>query len=246
MDLKEFSAQHGGLVLVIRRHFESRKVAAVKSIIDKSVAIELRLGRHLDDAQQGLSSMGAANAFTQGAKLAHLGLVPVAIITGWDQRNLDGGLATAEGIADASGPAVPVYRNPGVTYPYYGDPQVGTACLAKWGDPAVHRHLSGALPETRGLWVESVSAFHARLMGAIEGVTTHSSEFGDGFELWDLNYEQMVLLHQTLVAKRPLEEIDIDDPYDPDYGAGIAIAKDGAIVEFTRELQIGPSTEAKS
>ena len=243
MDLATFAAQHGGLALAIRRHFQSRKVRELDGFVDKTTAKVLRLARHLDDAQQGLSVEGEKNAFRQGQRLVEIGLIPGAIATGTDDRNLDGGLATAEGIFAASGPNVPVMRSPGITYPYYGDTRKARDLLGKYGDAAAARHLSGLFPETRGLWVESVAAFEARLMGAVDSIAQRGSEFGDEFELWDLNYEQMVLLRHRLIIGSPLSEIDLET-LEPLHGAGIAIAKDGTIAEFTADLDVGSSVQS--
>lgn len=244
MDLKEFSAQHDGLTLVIRRHFESRKVRGLVDIVDKTTAKILRLARHLDDSQQGLSVVGEQNAFQQGRRFVELDLIPGAIVTGTDDRNLDGGLATAEGISAAGGVPVPVVRSPGITYPYYGDVHKARDLLAQYGDDVVALHLSGRRPnETRGLWTEAPSAFEARLVGAVNAVKQCGSQFSPWFELWDLNFEQMVLL-RWLFTKGPLDSLS--HASEPLHGAGLVIAKDGTVAEFTADLVIGPSTEAKS
>lgn len=245
MDLKEFSAQHGGLVLAIRRHFESRKVRELDGFVDRTTAKVLRLARHLDDSQQGLSFEGEQNAWRQGQRLVEFGLIPVAIVTGTDDRNLDGGLATAEGIFASAGPNVSVMRSPGITYPYYGDTRRVRDLLGKYGDDVVALHLSGGRPdETRGLWTEAPSAFEARLTGAVDSVKSCGSQFGDGFELWDVNFEQMVLLRHRLVTKSTLSTLS--ELHEPLYGAGIAVMKNGTVTEFTADLEIGPSTEPKS
>lgn len=245
MNLREFSDAHGGLRLVIRRHLESRK-AEVRAVLDEHVALALRLARMLNDGLQGLSFDGSRHAFDQGAALAALGIFPDVIICGTDQRNIDGAQATAEGIAsiDKSRKA-PSHRNPGVTYPYYADLKAGATCFGKYGDRAVHRHLSGRFEETRGLWVEPVEAFAARLMGAVEAIRTGRSQFG--LELWDLNFEQMVALYHLLVVGTSLPEIacEPEDAHDPAYGAGIVVASDGTIAEFSFDLQIGSSAKLK-
>lgn len=238
MNLKQFSDEHNGLSVAIRRHLESRKVEAVKALLTPAVALALRLSRHLDDDQQGLSFEGEKHAFEQGELFANIDLVPVVIVCGTDQRNLDGGLATAEGIAKVSKHKVPVVRSPGITYPYYGDPKVAADILGRWDHQAPHRHYSGQFT-TRGLWTESVAAVEARLMGAVAAVCA-GSEFGSGFELWDANFEQMILWDQLLVKERPLTEIAYEpgEAHDPPYGAGIAIAVDGTIARFRQDLTI--------
>ena len=80
-------------------------------------------------------------------------------------------------------------------------------------------------------------------MGAVDSIAQRGSEFGDEFELWDLNYEQMVLLRHRLIIGSPLSEIDLET-LEPLHGAGIAIAKDGTIAEFTSDLEVGSSVQS--
>ncbi len=241
----EFFKRHGGPCLMIRRHFESRRIETC-DVLDKDIAVALRLARLGNDGHQGLSSLGEGRARRQGRLLAHLGLIPDAIIAGIDQRNLDGALATAEGISSLQKDVrVPVFSNPAITYPYYGDLGVCVDAFRRYGDLAVHKFLSGKFRgELQCLWVESPEVFEARLMGAVRSLLSGNSQFG--WELWDLNFEQLIALHQLLVEKKPLFEIESEDgAYIPDYGSGIAIAQDGAVAEFDRRLAVYPGASRK-
>lgn len=265
MNLREFSDTHGGLKLLIRRHLQSRKIPPYKMLHSSPhEALAVRLGRILNDQLQGLSAEGTQNAFAQGKAFAELGIWPRAIIYGLDQRNIDGALSTAEGMdfvaklpankkLGKQAPTAPqVMGNPGITYPHYGNLNLVVKLNEEHDDEALYeygaflKHISGLYPETAGFWTEPVVAVEGRLMCAVDAVRNGQSEWG--LQLWDTNYEQMIIWHQRVCMNQPLSKLQVEFnggfwPYDPDYGAGIVIACDGTIAEFTSALEIGSSAK---
>lgn len=239
--IKEWAERNNGLAIIIRRHLQSRE-APILEVVSEPIADAFRYARMLQDSRQGLSAIGTQNAFQQGVALANMSIMPGIVVTGTDQRNIDGGVATVEGIESViKNTPVLCATNPGVAHPSYGNLEICVAQFERHGNYSVHRHLSGRFPETCGMWVETVAALRARLMGAIHGILSERSSFG--LEFWDLNYEQMILLFQVLIRKKPLSELDIEPntAYECNYGAGFVVAQNGEAMQFTSSFMIGPS-----
>jgi hypothetical protein len=183
--------------------------------------------RAIDPAKLGLSPEGAVNAMKHGQQLAASGFIPNAIITGIDQRNRDGGRFSAEGIKQVSGVDVPIFTSPAVTYPHYRDPFDTSDQMEKYGDGAVHRSLNGQLQ----LWSEERTAFATRVLSAVKAEYPWANTV-----LFDLNFEQMVLLYHTLLKKLALDDIP-SDGWCPQYGEMIVIANDGTVALFNAKLE---------
>src|SRR3989338_6845641 len=176
-NLKQFADQHGGPVLFLRRHFQSRKAAGILPVGDMLSAeslLALRLARTLDDQQQGLSFQGHQNAFKQGQKFVEIGLIVDEIHSGWDLRNSQGAESTAEGISQDPCHRPDCYRRHGISYPEYR-PQMNTLkALEKYGEFAVHYFLASMI--ATDLWVEPVESVIGRLMAAVEAHKKRSEE----------------------------------------------------------------------
>lgn len=188
--------------------------------------------RTIDPSQLGLNLAGIAMATRQGEMLAEMGLVPKSIISGVDLRNVEGANLTAEAIKKAVDVKVPCHKSPAVTYPYY-DAKVAFQSWEQFGDYAAHMYLAGR-PEVEGLWTETRETFASRITSAVE-----ADYPGDGYVLFDLNYEQVLLLHFLHVEKINLDEIPhTKGAWEPKNGGGIAYGTDGTIMEFDANFEM--------
>lgn len=226
MTIKDFANAHG-LKAIVRRHAVYNKPTLP---VDGNMMCALIYSRTIDPSQLGLNAEGSAQMYRQGELLAEMGIVPDAIITGIDLRNVEGGQYTAAAIKKATGKTVPCHKSPAVTYPYYDTPKA-LAAWQKFGDMAAHMYLAGR-PEVDGLWTESPETFEARIHNGI-------SDFPEWTILFDLNFEQITLLHFLDVEGLVRPQI----PYDakawcPKNGGGIAYGKDGAVMEFDPEFNM--------
>ena len=235
MNLRDFTDQHG-VIAIVRRHFDYRsplpegKDGSVKS----SLKCALTYSRTVEAGKLGLTHRGSEMAFKQGQMLAQWGIIPKEIITGCDQRNMDGGLSTQEAIKEEKGVTVPVKQSPAVTYPYYSDIEQSERIFDEFGDFAVHMYLAEQ-EEVAGLWTEPSLVFNARITGSFH------IDPGCRPVLFDLNFEQMVLLHYSHVEKIHGSKIPFkksDNPWTPSKGGGIVYGEDGTVAEFTPELEI--------
>lgn len=228
MTLADFSKMHG-LKAVVRRHMVYSKPTLP---VSGNMMCALIYSRTIDPAQLGLNLAGSAMATRQGELLAEMNLIPKSIISGIDLRNVEGAFLTAEAIKKAIDVKVPCHKSPTVTYPYYD----ATKALAAWdtfGDYAAHMYLAGR-PEVEGLWTETRETFASRIISAV------AAEYpGDGFVLFDLNYEQILLLHFLHVEKAHLDEIPhTKGAWEPKNGGGIAYGNDGMVMEFDSEFNM--------
>lgn len=235
MNLKDFSDQHNGIKAIVRRHFDYEPVLATQATQGGgygSLAGALIYTRVIDPAKLGLSTKGVQGAINQGRKLAEMGIMPSIIICGIDQRNLDGARHTAGGIKEVSGEEIHYFTSPAVTYPHYRDPHQLSQAIDKYGDYIVHRYLAER-EEVAGLWSEPASVFEARVVSAV------MADYPEGAPvLFDLNFEQLVLLHFLHVEKIKRSGIPIENAWCPTKGGGIVYGVDGQVAEFTPELEI--------
>ncbi len=231
MNLKDFANQFG-ISAIARRHFAYRKPVSDAELGGYSTRGALTYMRALEASRMGLSHLEAHKAFEQGRQLVELGITPGLIITGCDQRNQDGGHATAEGISLAGTTQPSVFTSPAVTYPHYTSFEMVKSALETHGDLAVHRVLAGQL---HGIWSEPALVFDARILAAVQ------ADYGvDGPVLFDLNFEQITLLYFRLVRKLELCEIPFDDKaWMPKLGGGVVISADRkTAMEFAADLTV--------
>lgn len=235
MNIADFSKKHGVSALV-RRHFGYRKPVSDGELGGYPVRGALTYMRVLERGRLGLTFVEARKAFDQGGQLVALGVVPELIISGDDQRNFDGGNATAEGIKAAGGQDVRVWTSPAVTYPHYAGFERVKEALEKHGDLAVHHALRGGLY----LWTEPVACLEARLLAAVLGYYEDERTTAIHPILFDLNFEQITLLYFRLVAGIEFRDIPCDKgAWQPKMGGGIIISADRKIArEFLPDLSI--------
>ena len=231
MNLHDFAMQFG-ISAIARRHFGYRKPVSDTELGGYSIRGTLTYMRALEASRMGLSHLEAHKAFEQGQQLVQLGIAPSLIITGCDQRNQDGGNATAEGIAVAGALPPSVFTSPAVTYPHYTSFAVVKDALEKYGDNAVHRMLAGQLS---GIWSEPASVFDARICGSF---TADYGVIGPVF--FDLNFEQITLLYFRFVRGLELKEIPFEEgSWMPKMGGGVILSADRKVArEFASDLTI--------
>lgn len=228
--LQDFASQFK-VHAIARRHFDYDNPMPNK---DASLVYT----RLADPAKLGLSPKGARAAFEQGRALAQRGLVPTQIICGIDQRNVDGARFTAAGIEDVAGKTVPYVTSPAVTYPHYTSAAQLAAAIAEHGDFIVHRYLCDS-GDVAGLWTESAAGFVGRVTGAVT-----DRYFSGTPVLFDLNFEQMVVLHYQFISKEPIGP----KGWIPTKGGGIVFSFRGmgghcmAAAEFTPDLVLVPDS----
>ncbi len=228
MNIYDF-AQHHGLKAITRRHFAYNKQVLP---VDNNTLCTLIYSRTICTEQLGLSGAGSDAAVKQCQLLAQLGILPKVMVSGIDLRNVDGARLTAAAIAVNSGKPVPCIKSPAVTYPYY-DATATLKAYQEFGDQAVHMYLAEK-PEVAGLWTEPASVFEARITAAISANYPHGSPV-----LFDLNFEQMTMLHFLHVEKISRLDIPTDkNAWCPTMGGGIAYGTDGAAMEFTPEFEM--------
>lgn len=231
MNLREFADQHGGVNRLFRRHFEYEVPVEVPKTDhggNKSVIGGMVYSRALDFAKLGLSPDGAIHAMEQGRLLAEMQIIPTVILSGNDQRNRDGARFSVAGIKEITSESIPFYTVPAVTYPHYCDPFEIDQATAVHGDAIVHMCLKGSLK----LWTEPPDVFEARIVSAVRA----SYRWEDPI-LFDLNFEQMVLLYFRLLKKVQRTEIPTDG-WCPKYGDTIVIANDGTVALFNANLEL--------
>lgn len=229
--LLDFACEFG-ISAIARRHFAYRKPVSDKELGGYSVRGALTYARALEASRLGLTTEAVIKAYEQGRQLRDMCITPELIITGCDQRNQDGGNATAEGLVASGGAIVPVYTSPAVTYPHYTNFEFVRSALAQYEDLAVHRHLAG---QFQGLWSEPVSVFDARILAAFQ------ADYGvAGPVLFDLNFEQITLLYFRLVQKLQLSEIPFETgAWMPKMGGGVVLSADRSVArEFAPDLTI--------
>ncbi|MBI5728233.1 MAG: hypothetical protein HY984_00590 [Candidatus Magasanikbacteria bacterium] len=231
MNLKDFAAEYG-ISALARRHFGYRKPVSDAELGGYAMRGALTYMRALERSRLGLTHEEAAKAYAQGRQLVELGIVPAIVIVGDDQRNLDGGLATAEGIKAVGGPSPAVRTSPAVTYPHYGDFATVRSALAADEDFAVHRYLATGLPML--LWSEPPAVFELRITAAI------LADYGVAPVLFDLNFEQVTLLkflHVDGLARTAIPFAK--GAWCPKMGGGIVYSADRQVVrEFLPDLTI--------
>lgn len=228
--LREFANAHG-ISAICRRHFGYTKPVSDTELGGYATRGALTYMRALEHSRLGLTFREGEKAYKQGQALVALDLVPGLVITGIDQRNLDGGRFTAEAIADLKAGSPRVYTSPAVTYPHYTDFETVRAALAEFEDYAVHRYLAGALA---GIWSEPVEVFEARLIAAVK------ADYGIASVLFDLNFEQITLLYFLLVKGLKRSEIPFEKgSWCPKMGGGIVLSHDRQVAaEFNADFAI--------
>ncbi|MBI5530798.1 MAG: hypothetical protein HY918_04890 [Candidatus Doudnabacteria bacterium] len=220
-----------GVRAIVRRHATYNKPSLP---VDNNTMCALIYSRAIDSNLLGLNAEGSAMMFRQGELLAEMGVRPAKIITGIDLRNYEGGLQTAAGVKKICDYPLSVLRSPAVTYPYYDATKVVPA-WEQFGDFAAHAYLADS-PELQGLWTETADVFDDRIHSAINNIGRfHLS----GPVLFDLNFEQLVLLHYMDVKGFARKHI----PYDPSAwvpknGGGIIYAPNGVVAEFNPDFTL--------
>ena len=233
--LKDFADRYG-IRAIVRRHFEYDNPATqLKSDRGSALVAALTYSRCLDPGKLGLSANGARDALKQGHLLAEMGIRPKSIICGLDQRNYDGARLTAAGLREATGVEVPYYTSPAVTYPHYSNVVQASDAFTSYGDYVVHMYLAGR-GEMWGLWTETRHVFKTRIVSAIE-----ANYPSGGPVLFDLNFEQLTLLHYLDVMS--IKEMDNipwkSDEWVPTKGGGIVYGNTAGIVaEFKPDLTL--------
>jgi len=228
MNIRDFSDKHG-LKAIVRRHFVYNKPALP---VDANTMCALIYSRTIDPSLLGLSEVGLAQAYRQGEQLVEMGIIPCRIVSGTDLRNTEGARQTAAAIRAATNKRMPFMAAPGVTYPYYDATKVVPA-WEQFGDMAAHAYLAGR-PEVDGLWTETADAFEERIVSAINNLGHH-----EGPVLFDLNFEQLVLLHYTDVKHWPRPSIPYDNSaWIPKNGGGIVYGEDGTVAEFNPDFTL--------
>lgn len=229
MTIRDFAQMHG-LKAIVRRHAVYNKPPLP---VDGNLMCALIYSRTIDPAQLGLNDEGAGMMYRQGELLAEMGIVPELIITGIDLRNAEGGQFTAAAIKKATGKTVPCQKSPAVTYPHY-DAVKALEAWQKFGDMAAHMYLAGC-PEVDGLWTESVLQFADRILHPFHVTSGHN-----GPVLYDLNFEQLLVLHFADVERiKNWNEVPYgSDAWCPKNGGGIAYGADGMVMEFTPDFEM--------
>ncbi|MCL5009223.1 MAG: hypothetical protein M1400_02680 [Patescibacteria group bacterium] len=234
MNIRDFSEMHG-LKAIVRRHAVYEK-PALPVVGDNnamnSLMCALIYSRTIDPKLLGLNKTGREMMYRQGELLVKMGILPELIISGVDQRNQDGARESAAAIRALTNRRTAFRAMQKVTYPKY-DATRAYEAWQQFGDMAAHMYLAGR-PEVKGLWNESAEAFEARITSAV------TADYSEGAPvLFDLNFEQLTLLHFLHVEKIGLTDI----PYGPDAwcpknGGGIAYGTDGMVMEFDPEFQM--------
>lgn len=235
MNLKDFQTDYG-IGAIVRRHFDYRSPFTAGNSALKPFNFPLVYSRSLDHGKLGLNCKGARAAIEQGQRLVELSTVPGAIICGCDQRNFDGANLTAEAIIERmpESSGLPVLTSPALTYPHYSYADQVKLAAEEFGDYMVHRNLAGE-EAVEGLWTERPETFEARI---VSGVMSDYPNLGT--VLFDLNFEQLVLLYFLHV--RGLKRVEI--PFEkgawvPTKGGGIVYSEDRTVVkEFHPDLTI--------
>ncbi len=226
--IADFAKRHNGIRVIARRHAAYNKPALQ---VDAITMASLIYSRTIDPQLLDLNAEGAKMMYEQGELLAEMSLVPDRIITGIDLRNWEGGLQTAAAIKAKTKIEVPCHRSPAVTYPYYDATKVAAAWV-QYGDQAVHAYLAEQ-PGTEGLWTESAGDFMNRIEMSVASVAW------PGTTLFDLNFEQLTLLHYIHVEKIQRQDIPFDkSAWIPKNGGGIVYGNDGAVAEFNPDFTL--------
>lgn len=213
--LRDFQNQFG-ISAICRRHFAYRKPVSDEEMGGYPARGALTYLRAFERGRLGLTASEVIKAYQQGEKLAALGVNLLTVITGDDQRNFDGGSATAEAMGKTLGLVVPVFTSPAVTYPHYTAFPVVRDALAQYGDYAVHAYLAGAIDR---LWSESAATFEARILSAMK------DDLGGGRTLFDLNFEQITLLYFRLVKGLERSAIPFEPgSWTPKMGGGVVLS----------------------
>ncbi len=228
MTLQDFAQNHG-LKAIVRRHAVYNKPVLP---VDGNMMCALIYSRTIDPSQLGLNAEGSTQMYRQGELLAEMGIVPSRIVTGIDLRNVEGGNYTAAAIKKATGQSVTCHKSPAVTYPYY-DANKALTAWQQFGDVATHMYLADR-PEVNGLWTESAATFESRITSAIENTNDEN-----GVVLFDLNFEQVTLLHFLHVEKIDRKDIPFGPTaWCPKNGGGIAYGSDGTVMEFNPDFEM--------
>lgn len=231
--LKGFADEHG-VHAIVRRHFRYAVPAGVEEMLGGYPGRgALTYARIIERNLLPLTCASCEQAREQGRWLAQAGIVPERIVSGIDQRNIDGARWSAYGVGLETGEEPVFHQNPAVTHPYYGDPREIKALIEQHMDSVVHRWLRGEKGFER-FCTEDRHTFKGRILSSIMADQ-------DGSVLWDLNFEAIVLLHYLLVVGIDLDEIPIegDKYWEPKYGWGIAVSADRQwAVEFGEDLNL--------
>ena len=229
--LRDFHDQYG-ISAICRRHFGYKKPVSDAEMGGYPTRGALTYMRALERGRMGLTHDKAAKAYIQGVRLTALGIVVAQVIVGDDQRNWDGGNATAEALSHDQSAVVPVFTSPAVTYPHYTTFGVVRAALEAHGDYAVHAYLAGAI---KGIWSEPAEVFEARILAAVQ-----ASYEVSGPVLFDLNFEQITLLYFLLVQGLKRGEIPFaKGSWCPTMGGGVVISADRTqAMEFRPDLTL--------
>jgi hypothetical protein len=229
-NLRDFASKFG-LSAIIRRHFRYEVPASLEETVSGyPTRGALTYTRIIERNLLPLTPDSCKKAFEQARSLVELGIIPTRVNCGTDQRNIDGARWSAAGI----GNNIRWYQSPAWTYPYYTDVQHSRKAIERYGDLSVHRYLADA-HGVSGLWTETRETFSARI---ITSVLTEYPERGP--VLWDLNYEQMVVIYYRLLSGVELDNIPYEgEVWQPSYGGGVAISSDCIwAVEFNSDLSI--------
>lgn len=231
MNIRDFAEQYG-ISAIARRHFAYRKPVSDDELGGYPIRGALTYMRAFDRGRLGLTHAGSVKAFEQGICLGAMHIVPHLIIVGDDQRNLDGGFSTAEGIKEAAGADIPVLTSPAVTYPHYTYFGITRDCLGKFEDYAVHRYLGGQ--DLLRLWSEPPAVFEARVTAAV------LADYNGAPILFDLNFEQITLLYFLHVRGIRREEIPCGKKaWKPTMGGGIVYSADREVaMEFAPDFSM--------
>lgn len=234
MNIRDFATAHG-LTAIVRRHAVYQKPVLPKVGDDKlmsSLMCALIYSRTIDPQLLGLNAAGRAMMYRQGELLVEMGILPELIISGSDQRNQDGAYETATAIRALTNRRTAFRAMQEVTYPKY-DATRAYEAWQQFGDMAAHMYLAGR-PEVEGLWTESAEAFKTRITSAI------TASYPEGTPvLFDLNFEQITLLHFLHVEKVGLTGIPYgSDAWCPKNGGGIVYGADGAVAEFNPDFTL--------
>lgn len=230
-NLGDFAKKYG-VSTIMRRHFRYETPVGLEELVG---GYPKRGAMTYTRVVQGnllpLTVESCLKAHEQAKQLVAMGVTPTRLNCGTDQRNIDGARFSAAAI----GGGMRWYQSPAWTYPYYADLAQASAEIERHGDAVVHRYLAG--DETlEGLWVETRETFEARIVSSVLAKYP-----GSGPVLWDLNYEQMVVIYYRLFAELALDEIPHEGPgfWQPIYGCGLALSADRQmVVEFDEELGI--------
>lgn len=234
MNLEQFREAHG-IAAIARRHFAYDNPSANhRHIGNANLSFAMVWSRQLDPAELGLSPTGAKDAFNQGMELARQGVIPSIIFCGCDQRNYDGARFTAAGVEEVSKTSVWFCKHAGIGYPVYSLPARTEKALGEYGDPFVHRYLAER-PEVERLWTETAAGFETRIVGAVIEAYPAGTPV-----LFDLNFEQMVLLYHLHVLKVERQAIPFEKgAWIPTKGGGVVYGRDFLVAkEFRPDLTV--------